>query len=102
MKTLIQIPQEASRRAFSLVQNEDGALSVFGGVVNTTFPLSAAKIEIWKMDHRTICELKVAVYCQSSGERMLSFALDISVQQALELRALLPALSFSDLREVAA
>ena len=103
MKHLINLVQvNTYREKLSLVQNEDGSLSIYGGVVNATFPISAAEIVLWQLDTKAITELKIAVYCQKTGDRLLTLNIDLKIEQAQELRRLVPKLSFRDEREVAA
>lgn len=103
MKHLLNLMQvNTYRDKLSLVQNEDGELSIYGGVVNATFPVSAAEIVLWQLENKAITELKIAVYCQKTGDRLLTLNVDLAVEQAQELRRLVPKLNFRDEREVAA
>lgn len=103
MKQLMNLKQvNTYRENLSLVQHDDGFLSIYGGVVNVTFPASAACIELWQSDHRTVIELKMRVYCQTTTERLLSLDIELTSAEAQELRRLVPVIGFKDLREVAA
>jgi hypothetical protein len=103
MKPLLSLSQISTYRdKLSLIQNDDGSLAVYGGVVNVTFPVSAAEILLWQLDGKAIVELRVAIYCQKTSNRLMTLNIDLTVEQAQELRRLVPKLSFSDKREVAA
>lgn len=103
MKHLMSLSQVSTyREKLSLVQHGDGSLSIYGGVVSVTFPANSACIELWQSDHRTIIELKMRVYCQKTSESLLSLVIELTSDEAQELRRLVPSIGFKDLREVAA
>lgn len=103
MKEIMRVPQkDLYRNNIQLYRHENGELSAYGGVVNVTFPVNAANIVIWQHSDRTIAELKIQLFCQRSGDRLIAFNVELTITQAQELHQLLPELDYHDEREAAA